>query len=354
MELPWLDMYEVWRVLGSYLTPAGARETDTDRELRERIEATACLRRVAAHLRLPEGQAPTIAAYTRARAELDLPLSARQVETRWEGWHFAKLALAGEKAVETPAQRSIRRAATGRKYQREEYLTGIRDWLIHEPASETTADYDEWVKDRNSDPERAPCRRAVAIESRLSLSWSRVLAVARFEAELPEAHLAYAEELRKASGVFDLVGAVDIALIFGTSRQEAQRLVRKPCFPPHVAVLSRARVWYRSDVEAHHVGQPHPEHRQEGELQARIVQSSEVSERLGCSLVLLTSYLHDGRRGPAPQPAGRVSTKLYWVREDFEQWVRDVFEPWKAGLPERRRLKREQIMLDAKGHSEGV
>ena len=75
MELPWLDMYEVWQVLGSYLVPAGARETDTSRQLRERGEAIACLKCAAVHLELPDGQAPTIAAYTRARAELDLPLT---------------------------------------------------------------------------------------------------------------------------------------------------------------------------------------------------------------------------------------------------------------------------------------
>jgi hypothetical protein len=50
-----------------------------------------------AHLKLPEGEAPSITAYTGARAELGLPLTARQIEARKECWRFAKLALADQR-----------------------------------------------------------------------------------------------------------------------------------------------------------------------------------------------------------------------------------------------------------------
>lgn len=353
MELPWLDMYEVWQVLGSYLVPAGASETDTSRQLRERIEATACLTCAAAHLKLPEGEAPTIAAYTKVRVELDLPLTARQIETRWEGWRFAKLALGGERAVETPAQRSIRRAATGRKHHHEEYVTGVRDWLATKPAATTKADYDEWAKRHNSNVSRLPCRLGGHVESGLNLSWKRVLSVARFEVDLPDAKVAYAAELREASGTFDLVGATGVALIYGTRRQHAHHLARTPGFPPHVAVLTGSRVWYRSDVEAHHAGKPFPKKRREGELQPRIVHSGEVCQRLGYAPATLIGVIHNHGAG-APQPAGSVSAKLYWVRKDFERWVRDVFEPWEAALPEYRRRLRTRNPHDPKDPSKGV
>lgn len=353
MELPWLDMYEVWRVLGSYLVPAGASETDTSRHLRECIEATACLTCAAAHLKLPEGEVPTIAAYTKVRAELDLPLTARQIETRWEGWRFAKLALGGERAVETPAQRSIRRAATGRKRHHEEHVTGVRDWLASKPATTTKEDYDEWTKRHNSDVSRLPCRRGIRVESGLNLSWKWVLSVARFEVELPDAKVAYGDELREASGTFDLVGATGIALIYGTHRHDAQHLVREPGFPPHVAVLTGSRVWLRSDVEAHHAGKPFPKGRREGELQPRIVQSDEVCERLGYAPTTFIGAIHNHRVG-VPQPSGSVSAKLYWVRKDFERWVHDVFAPWEAALPEYRRRLRTRNPADPKNPSKGM
>jgi hypothetical protein len=83
------------------------------------------------------------------------------------------------------------------------------------------------------------------------------------------------------------------------------------------------------------------------------VQSDEVCKRLGYAPATLIGAIHNHRVG-APQPAGSVSAKLYWVREDFERWVREVFEPWEAALPEYRRRLRTRNPRDPKNPSKGV
>lgn len=46
----------------------------------------------------------------------------------------------------------------------------------------------------------------------------------------------------------DLVGAAEIADMFGVSRQRVYQLSTREDFPEPVAVLSRGRVWERADV----------------------------------------------------------------------------------------------------------
>ena len=319
MELPWLDMYEVWQVLGSYLVPAGARQTDTSRQLRERGEATACLKCAAVHLELPDGQAPTIAAYTRARAELDLPLTSRQIETRWEGWLFAKHALTGERSVETPGQRSIRRAASGRRRNHEEYLTGVREWLQQKPASMTRPDYDVWAQSRNESSAERPVVAGETVTRGLALSWSWALRVADFEMEVQEAQRQYLDALTSASGTLELIGVSGVALVFAVNRTTAQAMTGRAAFPAHVAVIAGARAWYRKDIEAHHAGKS-IRRRTAGELQSQIVDSAEVCRTLGLNPGTLIAGIHNERPW-APQPSGSVSGKSFWLRNEFEQWL---------------------------------
>jgi predicted DNA-binding transcriptional regulator AlpA len=339
-ELPWRDFYEVWRVIGSYLEPAGARETKVSKQLRERAEALDCLRRAAEHhnLRTGEGEAPTIEQYEEARAALGLPLTRRQVELRWEGWHFAKLALIGERPVETAAQRSIRRAASGRRRNYEEYLTGVRDWLKTKPPSRTRKDYDAWVKPRNEVSQERPVVLAVAIEGSLILNWARVLQVAEFEMDLDEAQQLRLDELTAASGPLRLIGTVGIALIYKTGRFHVGNLARRPGFPPPVARLGSAQVWYRKDIEAHRAGRK--VRRRPGELQERLVDSAEYARRTGMTQATIHGMVHN-RMPTLLRPAGSVAGRTFWLRDDFEAWL--------AQRPRPKRRKR-----DAKDPSEGV
>jgi predicted DNA-binding transcriptional regulator AlpA len=334
-ELPWRDLYEVWRVIGSYLEPAGARETKVARQLRDRAEAVDCLRRAAAHLDLdPDaGQAPTIEQYEQARADLDLPLSRRQIETRWEGWHFAKLALTGERPVETVGQRSLRRAASGRMRNHEEYLAGVREWLERKRPSTTRDDYDTWTTVRNETSPERPVVLGHAVERGLSLTWRWVLRVAQFEMEVDEAQALHLEELTAASGPLGLIGVAGIALIYKTSRSHATDIAGRSDFPPPVAVVASTRAWYRKDVEAHHSGRK--VRRRQGELQERLVDSVEFSTRTGMARATIHGAVHNQRPSVLP-PAGSVAGRTYWLRDDFEAWL--------AQRPQRRNR-------DAKGAS---
>lgn len=47
----------------------------------------------------------------------------------------------------------------------------------------------------------------------------------------------------------DLLGAKEIGVMLGVSRQRVQQIVARPDFPAPVAVLAMGKVWRRSDVE---------------------------------------------------------------------------------------------------------
>jgi predicted DNA-binding transcriptional regulator AlpA len=319
-ELPWEDLYEVWRVVGLYLEPAGARETKVSKQLRERAEAVDCLRRAAERLGLSPDEAPTIEQYKGVRGELGLPLSARQIELRWESWQFATLALTGERPVETSAQRSLRRAASGRRYGHEEYLAGVREWLDGppKPASRTTKDYDEWAKRRNETSEDRPVVLTSGVEAGLTLPWHLALRVAKFELELDEAQRLRLEELTTASGPLRLISLGGVALIYKTGRSYANDLVRRTGFPPPVAVIAGSKVWYRKDVEAHQAGRK--VRRRAGELQEQLVGSGEYSRRTGWTKATIHGLVHS-ETPSVLRPAGSVSGRTFWLRKDFEAWL---------------------------------
>jgi hypothetical protein len=317
-ELPWQDLYEVWRVIGSYIEAGGVRETRIGKQVRERAEALDCLKAAAAHLKLAPDDAPTIEGYKRAREELGLALSARQIELRWEGWQFARLALTGERPVETAAQRSLRRDASGRRWSHEEYLTGVREWLEQKPVSRTRKDYDRWATERNDRTPGPPLVTSGALRVGFALSWEWILRVAEFDVELDDPQGQHLEELTKASGKLKLVGPTGIALLYRTSVANGHELSKQSGFPPPVATLNRMRLWYRKDIEAHRAGRR--VRRRQGELQPRIIDSHEASRRLGKTPASLISAIHKGIK-KYPTPAGSVSNNLYWMRDEFEAFL---------------------------------
>lgn len=50
--------------------------------------------------------------------------------------------------------------------------------------------------------------------------------------------------------VHHLVGAQEIATMFGVGRQRAYQLTQHPTFPKPVAVLGMGKVWHTEDVKA--------------------------------------------------------------------------------------------------------
>jgi len=49
--------------------------------------------------------------------------------------------------------------------------------------------------------------------------------------------------------VHHLVGAQEIGVMFGVSRQRVYQITRRPGFPEPVAVLGLGSVWHTEDVE---------------------------------------------------------------------------------------------------------
>lgn len=350
-ELPWEDLYEVWRVVGSYLEPSGARETKVSKQLRERAEAVDCLRRAAERLGLSPDESPTVEQYKSVRDELGLPLTARQIELRWEGWRFATLALTGERSVETSAQRSLRRAASGRRYGHEEYLVGVREWLDGppKPASTTTKDYDKWARARNESPGARPVVLSTAVNGGLGLTWELVLRVAQFEMQLDEAQQLMLDEMTAASGPFQLVATGGIALIYKTSKGHAGDITGRTGFPAPVAVIGGSKVWYRKDVEAHKAGRK--VRRQGGELQERLVTSGEYSRRSGWTQATIHGLVHN-ETPSVRKPAGSAGGRTFWLREDFEKWM--VEREKRLVERDKRRATVKRRNRDAKSPKKGV
>jgi predicted DNA-binding transcriptional regulator AlpA len=318
-ELSWPDLVEVWRIIGSYLQPAGETETEVTKQLRERAQALDYMKQAAEHLGLPAGTAPTGAQYEQARKELGLPLTRRQIELRWEGWRFATLHYRGFRAVETPAQRALRRKTSGRRSKHEGHLAGVRLWLETKPEGRAAEDYDYWRQRHNEQTDGLQVVKAEAVRRALNLPWSYVLRVADFEMELEEAQAENQARTQQARGALDLASRAEVAHIYGVDGATADSYTRQPGFPPPVAILAGARVWYLSDVEAHHAGRPYPA-RREGELQDALLDVHEVAEQLLMKEGSLRAALHENRP-TVPKPAGQVSKRVYWLREDFEAWL---------------------------------
>lgn len=326
LDLPWRDVYEVYTTLGEYLKPQKReRETKTQRELRERAEALEALERAARHLKLPADRAPTVEQYNRAATKLGLDLSSAQVVRRWGFWREASNALVRKARTETPEQRAVRRATTGKRRGHADYLAGVREWLRGKPASTTEKDYDAWVERRNEqNPDALPYVKGGSVIIGLSIQWPRVLAVARRKTTLGAAQAEYLEELTAAAGRLQLVGSVAVGLILGKGSVQAADITREPGFPPRVATIGNARVWYRDDIEAYKAGRS--VRRREGELQPHIVDSKELRKLLALKPAMLVTHVHKRRFHLVPEPAGTVSQNHYWLREDLEPWLEQYGE----------------------------
>lgn len=322
-ELPWRDMYEAWTVVGSYLNAnAKGGEGKEFKLLREKAEALDDLAAAALALRTPAGEWPKVDDYQRVAKELGLSYSSQKIIRRWGLWEDAGRELAGHRRTGTPHQRAIRRATTGKQRSHEERLTGVRNWLDDKPASRTRKDYDEWVETQNLGlPEgQLPYIVGNSIEVGLCLSWDWVLAVATYECELPAAQAAYLEELTAASGPLRLVGMRGIGLLLATTATHAAELVLRSGFPVHAADIANVRAWHRDDVEAHLDG-GQAKTRVAGELNERILDSSELCVRLDMRPNTLISAIHRGHTQRVPRPAGVVSHRYYWMRDEVERWL---------------------------------
>jgi predicted DNA-binding transcriptional regulator AlpA len=316
-ELSWEDQHKVSKVIRGYFFHSDQVSKRLE-EQDKRAECVEALKRAAAHLGLPEGEAPGIKEYEQARKELGLKLSAWTIERRWSSWPEVRKAVRGERVRMTARQRAEFGAAIRHRPTREEGLASVREWLASRPPSLRSADYDEWAKERNEQrPELRRAPRAKTVGHALGLSWRPVLKVARRELPLAEAHRRRLRTLRRESGGFASMDGV--ALILGLAPSLARYHIRTdPRFPAHAFMLHHVRVWHWEDVEAHHRGEPFPK-RKPGEMQGEVVAIDHIM-RL-CGLTEKATYRAvRGRSGLVPRPAGRVSKYPYWLRSEVEAW----------------------------------
>jgi hypothetical protein len=319
----WPDQHKVFKVIQGYFIPSreGLRLAE---ELERRAECVEAVRQVAAHLGLPEGEAPGVTQYEAVRKELGLKLSVWTIERRWHSWHEIRKALRGQAVRKTARERSRFQAAVRHRPRGEEWLAGVREWLESRPPSLLALDYDAWAVERNqARPDLPPASTEHSIHDALCLFWPETLKVARGDLSLAQAQARQKRKLRRESGGF--VSVHGVALIRGfTMGQARHHMHADPTFPPYAFKLSGARAWRWEDVEAHHKGEPFPK-RKRGEMQGEVFDA----ERIARLCRLRRADLHDAlRRGrDAPRPAGRVSKRPYWWRAEVEAWLDERRRP---------------------------
>jgi hypothetical protein len=114
MGLHQREQYEVFAALEAYHGETPGAESAVRMELRRRAETLNDLVRATVWLELAEGVAPKLREYDTAAEELGLA-TRNEVISAWNKWTFATRALLGEWTPETPSQRALRKATSGRK-----------------------------------------------------------------------------------------------------------------------------------------------------------------------------------------------------------------------------------------------
>ncbi len=149
-----------------------------------RVEALEALPRVRDQLGLGVDRAPTKEAFNREAKRLGLEWSGARVIDWWGRWRFAAAeALTGGQAPLTAAQKSLRRAVSGREQTSEESLTALRAWLATGARSTTASDYDEWVREHNGalSADELLMPSAATIRLPLAATWRDLVRVGKGE-----------------------------------------------------------------------------------------------------------------------------------------------------------------------------
>jgi hypothetical protein len=324
--LPERDRLAIYETLRAYLAQGGAPETDAERQVRLRAEALEAMRRAAEHLGLEEGEALTGPQYDQAEAALGLPKRGRVIRA-YGRWENACGALTGGWVPETPAQRSLRSATSGRRRNAVAHLEGIRHWIEESGGlSPTVRNYDAYVKAHNGaiGEGELPVVTSHAVQSAFpGLQWSEIIEGAQTGTDLQT--LVQERSRRSLAQVpsGSLVGSKEIAAALGCTPQTVAFRTTRPGFPRPVARIGVKRAWIVDDVVAHAQGKPFSI-RRENEMQGQVMDINALAVLLETSAQMVRTWLWRGdmRRIPSPE-GGRVGRQYYWLRERVETWLRD-------------------------------
>lgn len=317
------DQLEAHRLLSQHLGEELGGETEFARQARERREALGAMERVAERLGLGAGVAPTVTQYREACSGAASEWSSARIIRAWGRYRLAEQAFRGERIPATAAQRSLQRYSSGKAHHYEPPLVGVRQWLGTNPASDTGTDYDDYVREHNSDLVRGKIEGLAliqkgAVRRSLGLPWPDILAVARCEADAAPLQTRYEKERLEAdTGPLGLISATTVGLVLGMARQDIAR--RRDDFPKPVVKVGRLHGWLLADVMAYREGEPFPR-RKPGAMQHRVIDVAGLGELLGMASQGVRSAVRSGRPTVLP-PDGRLGDAFYWLRKGVEAWL---------------------------------
>lgn len=316
VELSPADQLQTYRAMRDLLA---ARLTLVKRDdaVEERAASLDVFRRVAEHLELPDGVAPTPVQFDAVCRELDLGWNRSRVGRAWGRWRFGKDAFLGH-SHDSAVRRRLRRAVGDRRRRHEAPLRAIRLWLATEPAGRSWGAYSAWAREYNSELQDGALpvvQNAHGLSGQLGMRWPDIVRYVAGEITLAEGRPPIKKvRERYCRGPHDLVALGDVASILGCAKWTATSHAAKHSFPEAVVDLPGARLWLRSDVEAYSQKKPFPE-RQENELRSVYMTADEAADAAGISPYTIR---HGHRK--FPEAAVRLGAVKLWLRSEVEAW----------------------------------
>lgn len=314
------DQLRAHQEIKTYLADELGEEDELDRIIAQRGQALGALRRVFEELRargaLSADRAPTAAQFDQLARELRLeaepgaPWGRARIVRAYGSWRNAQAALLGETVLESPVQRQQRRKAGGKRRTHEEPLAALRAWLRTEPVSRTMTSYDDFAKSRNRKLEKGGAQRfptAIAITMSLALTWAECLRAAESPGGFEKIHNSKRAALTETLADEELIGSKIIQALLDQNPHVTRVLLDQDHFPAPVATIGRTRAWLAGDIKLYAAGKPVPQ-RKHGELQAHVLGSVEIAQRLGIHIDYVRTKI--GHRNWARSPKARRQGRL--------------------------------------------
>jgi hypothetical protein len=355
VELPSADQMQVAQFVGDYMAAdrGGEKETDAERQVRQRTQALADIARAAEWLELASGTAPTATAYRQAAKALELtPFS--QILSTYVVWDEAKRDFLGQWRHSSPAQRRLRREAQLNRTQVRTVMASLRLWLDEEqPVDDGLTAYSEWATahNRTATTPADGVRHPKAMLASSGLGWRDLIAVAREELTLDEACELRIERDLEAAGPLWLIASATVALILRIDRKAVYRLAATHAFPAPAATVGDRRLWDADDVLAFRRSDDRPE-REPGWRQHELRTVDHVAAHFGVSPITLRDW-RKGRIARVPPISGRAGGVIWWTADALPAvpvtTASATSTPAAGGSPQgvEAALRRIRVWLDA-------
>ncbi|MDO9410086.1 hypothetical protein [Patulibacter sp.] len=154
LALPIAGQLTVFAALAEHLSGHLPRDPPrVSRALRQK-EAVDCLRQAAAHLKLPDGEAPTAAQYDTVQKKLGLPMTVAAIKKAFDRWRFATIVASGTETSNSVLLHHVRGTQQqGDRLKDEAVLDDVREWLSEKTATqnESTNRYRIWAKETKAE-----------------------------------------------------------------------------------------------------------------------------------------------------------------------------------------------------------